>query len=45
MATTTWRSEGGKSGGFLLLLGSGPGRFSLDAVRERPRAVATGQSV
>jgi putative oxidoreductase len=35
----------GLIGGFLLLIGSGPGRFSLDAMRRRPRAIARGQSV
>lgn len=35
----------GLIGGFLLLIGSGPGRFSLDAMRGRARAMARGQSV
>jgi putative oxidoreductase len=34
----------GLIGGFLLLIGSGPGRFSLDAARGRARAVAGGRS-
>ena len=34
----------GLIGGFLLLIGSGPGRFSLDAMRLRTRAMAGGQS-
>jgi hypothetical protein len=29
----------------LLLIGSGPGRFSLDAMRRRPRAIARGHPV
>lgn len=35
----------GLIGGFLLLIGSGPGRFSLDAMRGRPRAIAGGHPV
>ena len=35
----------GLIGGFLLLIGSGPGRLSLDAMRGRARAMARGQSV
>jgi putative oxidoreductase len=35
----------GLIGGFLLLIGSGPGRFSLDAARGRARALASGHSV
>lgn len=34
----------GLIGGFLLLIGSGPGRFSLDAMRGRARALARGRS-
>jgi putative oxidoreductase len=34
----------GLIGGFLLLIGSGPGRFSLDAARDRTRALAGGRS-
>jgi putative oxidoreductase len=35
----------GLIGGFLLLIGSGPGRFSLDALRGRAGALAGGHSV
>lgn len=35
----------GLIGGFLLLIGSGPGRFSLDAMRGRARAIAGGHPV
>ena len=35
----------GLIGGFLLLIGSGPGRFSLDALRGRARRLAGGHSV
>jgi putative oxidoreductase len=35
----------GLIGGFLLLIGSGPGGFSLDALRARSRALADGHSV
>ena len=35
----------GLIGGFLLLIAAGPGRFSLDAVRSRPRALAGDQPV
>ena len=34
----------GLIGGFLLLIGSGPGRFSLDAMRGRARATGRGRS-
>jgi SURF4 family len=34
----------GLIGGFLLLIGSGPGRFSLDAMRRSPGPMAGGQS-
>jgi putative oxidoreductase len=35
----------GLIGGFLLLIGSGPGRFSLDALRGRARAIPGGHPV
>ena len=35
----------GLIGGFLLLIGSGPGRLSLDAMRQRSRAAAAGHPV
>ena len=35
----------GLIGGFLLLIGSGPGRLSLDAMRRRSRAAAAGHPV
>jgi putative oxidoreductase len=34
----------GLVGGFLLLIGSGPGRYSVDAMRRRTRAMAGGPS-
>ena len=35
----------GLIGGFLLLIGSGPGRFLLDAMRSGPTCLTGGQSV